>query len=177
MDRKEYLDQFNYIREKYKNRESNPYYQECQDVAYRLWKLIVSDEPIESTNWQYQQNYNMTYILENMRKEDVRTIVERILRRIPICEVLEILSYYKKYEKDNQIEEIQVVEEDSKINYDEVLDEWYDKIIDKADILNEKAESSKLGSKEYFKYKSYADGLIMATSMLSREEKRSKYRK
>ena len=60
------------------------------------------------------------------------------------------------------------------INYDEVLDKWYDKVIEKADTYNEKADECELGSKDYYKFKNYSNGLYMALSMLSLEERKAK---
>lgn len=60
---------------------------------------------------------------------------------------------------------------ESLINYDEILDNWNDKVIKKADEMYEKSQEFELGSPNYFKYKSYADGLYMSTSMLSNEER------
>lgn len=59
----------------------------------------------------------------------------------------------------------------SNIDYDVVLDSWYDKIIKKADEMYKKSEDFELGSPNYFKFKSYADALYMSTSMLNNEER------
>lgn len=60
------------------------------------------------------------------------------------------------------------------INYDEILNIWHDKVIDKADKYIEKANNSELGSKDYYKFKNFSDGLYMALSMLALEEKKAK---
>lgn len=60
------------------------------------------------------------------------------------------------------------------INYDEMLNRWHDKVIEKADKYREQADNYELGSKEYYKYKSFADGLYMSLSMLSLEERKAK---
>ena len=60
------------------------------------------------------------------------------------------------------------------INYDEILNIWHDKVIDKADKYREKADNSELGSKDYYKFKNFSDGLYMALSMLALEEKKAK---
>lgn len=60
------------------------------------------------------------------------------------------------------------------INYDEMLNRWHDKVIEKADKYREQADNYALGSKEYYKYKSFADGLYMSLSMLSLEERKAK---
>lgn len=57
------------------------------------------------------------------------------------------------------------------IDYNEILDNWYEKVTSKADELVEKLDYFELGSKEYWKYKSYSDALYMATCMLSNEER------
>lgn len=62
----------------------------------------------------------------------------------------------------------------SDINYDEILNNWHDKVIEKADKYQEKADNYELGSKEYYKYKRFADGLYMSLSMLSLEERKAK---
>lgn len=60
------------------------------------------------------------------------------------------------------------------INYDEMLNNWYDKVIEMADKYREQADNYELGSKEYYKYKRFADGLYMSLSMLSLEERKAK---
>lgn len=50
--------------------------------------------------------------------------------------------------------------------YEELLNNWNDKVIDKAGYKLKLSGESELGSSSYYKYKSYADGLYMATSML-----------
>lgn len=60
------------------------------------------------------------------------------------------------------------------INYDEMLNNWYDKVIAMADTYRDRADNYELGSKEYYKYKSFADGLYMSLSMLSLEERKAK---
>lgn len=62
------------------------------------------------------------------------------------------------------------------IDYNNILDKWNDKVIEKADKLREKADSCVLGSIDYYRYKCYSDGLYMALSMLSLEEKKAKRR-
>lgn len=58
--------------------------------------------------------------------------------------------------------------------YEELLNSWNDKVIDKADYKLKLSGESELGSSSYYKYKSYADGLYMATSMLNLEERKMK---
>ena len=53
------------------------------------------------------------------------------------------------------------------MDYNKILDLWYDKVVAKADENFEKANEFKIGTKEYFKYKSYGEGLYMALSMLA----------
>lgn len=60
------------------------------------------------------------------------------------------------------------------IDYNKVLDKWHDKVIEKADKYNKKAEEYELGSKDYYKLKNYSNGLYMALSMLSLEERKAK---
>lgn len=60
------------------------------------------------------------------------------------------------------------------VNYDEILNSWYDKIIDKADKAMEKANSCEVGSANYFKYKCYAEGIYDVLAMLSLEERKAK---
>ena len=60
------------------------------------------------------------------------------------------------------------------INYDEILNNWHDKVIEKADKYHEQADNYELGSKEYYKYKSFAAGLYMSLSMLSLAERKAK---
>ena len=42
---------------------------------------------------------------------------------------------------------------DELIDYNDMLDSWYDKVIKKADEMYEKSEGFELGSPKYFKYK------------------------
>lgn len=60
------------------------------------------------------------------------------------------------------------------IDYDEVLNTWHDKVVEKADKYKEKADNCELGSKDYYKFKNYSDGLYMALSMLALEENKAK---
>ena len=60
------------------------------------------------------------------------------------------------------------------INYDEVLDSWAEKVLSKADMFNKKSDDVEFGSKDYIRYKSYSEGLYMATAMLSNEERKYK---
>lgn len=60
------------------------------------------------------------------------------------------------------------------INYDEMLNRWRDKVIEKADKYREQGDNYELGSKEYYIHKSFADGLYMSLSMLSLEERKVK---
>lgn len=60
------------------------------------------------------------------------------------------------------------------INYDEILNVWHDKVIEKAEKYQEKADDCELGSKEYYKYRNYANGLYDALAMLSLEERKAK---
>ena len=62
----------------------------------------------------------------------------------------------------------------NKYDYEELLNNWNDKVIDKADHMLKLSEDCELGSASYYKYKSYADGLYMATSMLNLEERKMK---
>lgn len=66
---------------------------------------------------------------------------------------------------------------DLSIDYDELLDIWFEEVMKESD------KARKLEEDEYFKNKfsykegrlrGYADGLIMATSILSRLEKKAK---
>ena len=60
------------------------------------------------------------------------------------------------------------------INYDEILDIWHDKVVGKADKILEEANDCEVGSKEYLRYRSFADGLYTALAMLSLEERKAK---
>ena len=53
---------------------------------------------------------------------------------------------------------------DNNLNYDEILNYWHDKIIDKADKVMEKANSYEVGSTNYSKYKFYAEGIYQFNS-------------
>lgn len=61
-------------------------------------------------------------------------------------------------------------------NYDNLLDNWHDKVIEKADKYYKEAEKYELGSIDYYRYKNYAEGLYMALAMLSNEERKEKRR-
>lgn len=60
------------------------------------------------------------------------------------------------------------------INYNEVLDDWHDKAVEKATEALEKAYSYVVGSTDYYKYKYYAEGIYVALAMLSVEERKAK---
>lgn len=60
------------------------------------------------------------------------------------------------------------------INYDEILNTWHDKVVERADKILEEADNCELGSKEYFKYRNFADGLYTALSMLALEERKAR---
>ena len=60
------------------------------------------------------------------------------------------------------------------IDYDELLNKWHDKVIEKADKFSDKADNCEIGSRDYLIYKNYSDGLYMALAMLSREEQKAK---
>lgn len=62
------------------------------------------------------------------------------------------------------------------MDYDEILDKWHGKVIDKADKLIEQLNTLEPGSKEYYQYKAYSDALYMAISMLSNEERKYRLR-
>lgn len=57
--------------------------------------------------------------------------------------------------------------------HEELLNSWYDKVYEKAKECELKSEEYELGYKEYFKYKSYSDGLYMAIAMLHNEERKN----
>lgn len=63
-----------------------------------------------------------------------------------------------------------------KINYDELLDVWHEKVLEKARNVDEKASEFELGSSQFFRYKSYSEGLLMALAMLTTEERKYKRR-
>ena len=55
----------------------------------------------------------------------------------------------------------------NKEEYEEMLNKWSDKVINKADKLLDNLNNYEEGSKEWWKRKCYADGLYMATSILA----------
>ena len=63
---------------------------------------------------------------------------------------------------------------DNNLNYDEILDSWHDKLVDKADKAETRADEAELGSTDYFKYKFYAKGVYDALASLSLEERKAK---
>lgn len=60
------------------------------------------------------------------------------------------------------------------VDYDSLLNRWHDKVINKADKYSKRLEEVEIGSSDYFKYRSYSDGLYMALAMLSNEERKAK---
>ncbi len=58
------------------------------------------------------------------------------------------------------------------IDYNKLLDEWHDNIAANADENLEKSNEFEVGSIDYIKYKSFADGLYTALAMLSIEERK-----
>ena len=75
LSKEEYLKQFDEMRSIYRDRLSNAYYEDCQDTAYNLWRLLISDETVVWTNNTRQKNYNLTYILENMTNDTAKEVV------------------------------------------------------------------------------------------------------
>lgn len=94
LSKEEYLKQFDRNRAIYKDRLSNDYYVDCQDVAYDLWRLLISDETTVNTDNPHQKNYNLTYILENMRKDHIKEVASKILERVPIKDAMAMLEKY-----------------------------------------------------------------------------------
>lgn len=81
---------------------------------------------------------------------------------------------YKSYlHEDGSCEECKNTKKQN-IDYDEMLDKWHDKVIEKADKYQNKADEYEFGSIDYFKYRSYSDALYMALSMLTLEERKAK---
>lgn len=60
------------------------------------------------------------------------------------------------------------------IDYNEILDTWVNKVIEKADKLVLKLDNVELGSKEYWKLKCYSDALYVSIAMLNNEERKYK---
>ncbi|MGL6184810.1 MAG: hypothetical protein ACRC1T_05465 [Clostridium chrysemydis] len=106
----------------------------------------------------------MNKIKEELQSYDNSELIEKLekLRKNTIVQV-----------KNNEIIDIL-------IDYDELLDIWFDKIMEESD--KARALESEEHLKNKFSYKEghlrgYADGLIMATSILSRLEKKAKSKK
>lgn len=59
-----------------------------------------------------------------------------------------------------------------KINYDELLDVWHEKVMTEAREAEKRAFEFEFGSNKFFRYKSYSNGLLMALAMLSTEERK-----
>lgn len=55
------------------------------------------------------------------------------------------------------------------INYVDVIDKWYDKVIKKADSIEGKLDSYGYGTEEYNFYMVYSKGLYLAISMMQSE--------
>lgn len=79
-------------------------------------------------------------------------------------------EYGFTYEIIDNFQEIKA----TNIDYDNLLDEWHEQVVEKADRYQDRADDCEFGSSNYFKFKSYSDGLYMALSMLSLEERKSK---
>lgn len=77
------------------------------------------------------------------------------------------------YYSNGLIDALQLLESEEKLNYDSMLDNWHTKVIEKADKYRDKADDYELGSQEYYSNKNYSDGLYMALSILSFEEKKA----
>lgn len=88
---KEYLSQF----KPNLDRENSKYYSEMQVLAYNLVKYLKMNDALGEDDCQ--GNYNLTYLEENMTKEDYMFIAERFLGRIAIYEVRNML--YAKWGK------------------------------------------------------------------------------
>lgn len=59
-------------------------------------------------------------------------------------------------------------------DYEKILDEWHDKVTERADKYLNKVDDFEIGSAKAIQYKNYADGMYMALAMLSRIERKYK---
>lgn len=58
------------------------------------------------------------------------------------------------------------------MDYNQLLDEWAEEVYSKADKAREESNYTKVGSYKHGLHVGYADGLIMAVTLLSKHEKR-----
>lgn len=72
------------------HRNNSKYYHEMQQLALNLVHYFkMNDTPDEE---KYQGNYNVTYLIENMTKENFYFIVSKFLRNIPLGDLKEIIN-------------------------------------------------------------------------------------
>lgn len=62
------------------------------------------------------------------------------------------------------------------LDYDEILNNWHDKVVEKADSHYKIAYEHETDSKTFWRNKIYADALYMSIAMLSNEERKAKRR-
>ena len=60
------------------------------------------------------------------------------------------------------------------IDYDKLLDEWAEKVFKKADEARDRYEEEDVGTTRSSYCRGYMEGLLMATAILSRMEKKAR---
>ena len=94
------------------SRDGEKYYEEMQDLAYHLvYYVSMNDNPSEHP---CQGNYNLTFLEENMTEKDYLFIVDKLMRRIPLCTLKEMyrskwgdeISQYLLDEEQNELKNL-----------------------------------------------------------------------
>ena len=84
---KDYLSQFT---PSSLDRKSAKYYSEMQQLAYNLVRYLRMNEDIHEGSCQ--GNYNLTYLEENLTEEDYLFVLDKMLRRIPMGKVRDMIN-------------------------------------------------------------------------------------
>jgi hypothetical protein len=112
------------------DRGNSKYYSEMQQLAYNLVKYLSMNEDKNESN--FQGNYNLTYLEENMTNEDFKMIANSFLRRIPIGEVKIMIKDYWPDQTANIVlnndEELVNKYNDLTIEYNELKEKYNDLI-------------------------------------------------
>jgi len=72
------------------DRENSKYYEEIQRLAYELVKFLRMNEDKNEHN--NQGNWNLTYLIENMKPKDFKYVTTSFMKRIPLNELKEMIE-------------------------------------------------------------------------------------
>lgn len=131
---------------------------------------------------KYNANQNMVKWMEGIGNMELGKVIreengefrERLLTKEESESYLKGLKDISEPTGINLFDENNIIKVDKEINYDELLDEWADKVFAKADKCKEKRDYEESGSWKDGYLKGLNEAYIMAISMLTLEEKKAK---